>query len=168
METAPYYTFSTIAQALAAAIALLAAFAMYRFRDFRRELVFQAEKLRSSYSPSNSEVIIEHIHASAWRPVLDAFNEQENASNGVVDYSTRIRKRLRTSIASIRAVERALWVSVAATALVIVGSVAVLAYVPSICSNGHASAFLNSGVAATTLCAGTYGWLLISAFRSGA
>jgi len=43
MDTALYYTYSTIAQALAAAMALLSAFAMYRLNAISNERMRSAE-----------------------------------------------------------------------------------------------------------------------------
>jgi hypothetical protein len=45
-----YYTFSTIAQTLAGAIALLAAFLLYRFQIMASALKDHAEFVRDSYS----------------------------------------------------------------------------------------------------------------------
>ncbi|MDX6497014.1 MAG: hypothetical protein QOG23_274 [Blastocatellia bacterium] len=50
MDNAVYYTFSTIAQTLAGAIALLAAFGLYRFRILSTALETHAKDIREQYS----------------------------------------------------------------------------------------------------------------------
>src|ERR1044072_8524572 len=57
MDNALYYTFSTIAQTFASAIALLAAFVLYRFQILSSALETHANDLRKQYSEESDLVL---------------------------------------------------------------------------------------------------------------
>jgi hypothetical protein len=161
MENALFYTFSTIAQALAAAMALLSAFALYRLQSIDSEC--QGLALTLEAETSGGATIQALAYRSDWAGVLGDYRQRvttriPNPAPHVVDLAARIERR----IPAIRRIKIALWISLAVTAVVIAGSVIVLALVPVICA---ARAVLCAGIVATLVCLSTYLWLVFECFR---
>lgn len=164
--TALYYTFSTIAQALAAAMALLAAFALYRLKAIDDECLNSSLVMESDTGGATT-VRIPAI-AGDWGAVrrevqgrLDRHQGDPNLRESVV---ARL-DRLDQLVAAHRSLRRALWVSLVVTAVMVGGSIAVLAYVPVIVCTGYAEPTLLGGVLGTAICLASYVWLVVDAFR---
>jgi hypothetical protein len=166
IATALYYTFSTIAQALAATMALLAAFAMYRLKaldDEARDVAQLAQDQTGGGSSVRAQLI-----KSDWPSVIAAIDERVKAVPGGRNDIIPLKSRIAQLATIILWVKVALWVSLALTGLVTAGSVAILATVPQVTSNDCATALLQTGVVATVICLLAYGWLLRQAFRRAA
>jgi hypothetical protein len=106
VENALYYTFSTIAQALAAAMAILAAFAMYRLKTIDEESVgaaalFEQETGIGGFSLKQYSLL------SHWEKCLEVMNEtieKVGAGPGVValrDQLHQLQKTPRVRFASL-------------------------------------------------------------------
>ena len=166
MDTALYYTFSTIAQALAAAMALLAAFAMYRLSAISAECFNSAVAMEAETGGGINVRVL--ATASNWAGVHDEI-ERRVRQHGYQHLQDEMRARL-TRIQRLRNAHRrvltALLVSLGLTAVVIATSIGVLAYVPRICASGNAQGTLNVGITATAACLLGYLWLVIEAFRA--
>jgi hypothetical protein len=162
VENALYYTFSTIAQALAAAIALLAAFAMYRLKGIDDEssgAAIMIESATGGGAPLRQYSLVSHWSKcveAADRRILDA-----RAGPEVV----ALRNQLVQLRIAARGVRRAMWIALAATAVVMAGSVEVLAYVPALVQTGLARKALGWGVFGFAACLLTYCWLIWQSFR---
>ena len=161
METAFYYTFSTIAQALAAVIALLGAFVLYRAQLLGSDLAHASAVIRT-----HSQV------DTAVRAAMDAayiagdhgkvFNLAKNAQQGPE------RSEVAAGLAIFRKLERdmksLLWsfvFAIVASIVVIGSSVVVLAYTPDLARQIHAAYYLVAGYAAFLVCLLLYGRLLL-------
>jgi hypothetical protein len=165
MDTALYYTFSTIAQALAAAMALLAAFAMYRLgviggECFDSAVFMEAEtgggiKVRVLARQSDWAGVRSEIESKVQQQAYRYLHEDMLARLARIDYLRAVHRRILI----------ALWVSLGLTASIMACSIAVLAHVPYIYSSCYGQMTLDAGVVATVVCLLAYLWLLIEAFR---
>jgi hypothetical protein len=161
METAFYYTFSTIAQALAAVIALLGAFVLYR-----------AQLLGSDLSHASAVIRTHSQVDAAVRAAIDAayiagdhgkvFNlaktAQQEPERSEVAAGFAIFEKLERDMRSL------LWsfvFAVIASIIVIGGSVVVLAYTPDLARQTHAAHYLVAGYASFWVCLFLYGRLLL-------
>jgi hypothetical protein len=160
MDTALYYTFSTIAQALAAAMALLAAFAMYRLNAIEAECMGGAEVVDRIMGGGLD--LRRHFAVFEWSKFLAALKASSGSGSPI---SVAMTSRIERLQAASKRIKLALWVSLALTALVMGGSVAALAYVPVICSTGNARTALGFGVALFVVCLLAYGWLIFESLR---
>jgi hypothetical protein len=163
VDTALYYTFSTIAQALAAAMAILAAFAMYRLQgidDESRDASILIEGLTGG-----GDYLRRYSYLSQWTKCLEIASARIEAWHANKDEVFAIRDQLRQLRLAAAAIRRALWPALGATAVVMAGSVVVLTYVPAICRAGGAQQALCSGVVGFAACLLLYGRLIWQAFR---
>jgi hypothetical protein len=163
VENALYYTFSTIAQALAAAMTLLAAFAMYRLNAIDEEsrgAAFLIESGTGGGVPLRTHYLLSH-----WDKCIEAASSRI-AATGAGPEMVALREKIRQLRNTAHALRRVLWIALIATALVMTGSVEVLAYVPSICVAGLARQTLGWGGAGFAICLLTYCWLVWQAFRT--
>src|SRR5437016_2359740 len=145
MDTALYYTFSTIAQALAAAMALLAAFALYALQTIDSKCAGATEIIKGRNIIPNASVDA-HARVHDWHKYFEAItslNLQVDANRRLYDYVVPVFSGL---LADDKAIRTALWQSGVATAVVMAGSVAALALVPVICRFGVAGVTLGIGV----------------------
>jgi hypothetical protein len=164
--TALYYTFSTIAQALAAAMALLAAFALYRLKAIDDECLSSALTMEQD-TGGGTTVRVPAI-AGNWRAVCTELTRRLEGGQawGPVRTSVEARvNRLNLLVVAHGRVRRALWLSLVLTAIVIAASIAVLACVPGIVCAHCAGATLFGGVIGTACCLASYVWLVVEAFR---
>jgi hypothetical protein len=162
VESALYYTFSTIAQALAAAMAILAAFAMYRLNAIDVESSGAANMIESE--TGGGVFLRQHSYVSHWKKCIDAA-DRRISEVGATPELLALRDQLWQLRIAARTIRIALWIAVTATALVMAGSVAALAYVPSICRAGLAQSVLGCGVFGFAACLVAYGWLIWKSFR---
>jgi len=133
LETALYYTFSTISQTLAGAIALLGAFVLYRLQSIAAEIEDSSLKTVNSYqSPLRDEVIRLHA-AGKFEGVLEftrthGFNDP-SAHNA---YVVSQRERLVHLLPLKKSIHLRLNVSLVLTVGLIAVSVGVLAVTPRV------------------------------------
>lgn len=151
MDTVLYYTFSTIAQALAAAMAILAAFAMYRLQGIDEES--RAAAVLIEGLTGGGDYLRRHSYLSRWRDCLEAAGDRiEITTGGSKDAAIALRNQLLQLRLAAAALRHALWPALGATAVVMMGSVVVLTYVPAICRAGGAGRALCSGVVGFAAC----------------
>ena len=157
-ETAVYYTFSTIAQALAAAMALLAALAMYRLKGIEDEC--RALGLLMEQDTGGGTYLRAYCYTSDWKGMLRAQQERVEQVQNVAQHVVALPARITILMTVTDRIRSALWISLILTALLMGGSVAILADVPMIVFADYDGCALRTGVGATVLCLLTYGWLI--------
>jgi hypothetical protein len=166
MENALYYTFSTIAQALAAAMALLAAFTLYRLQSIDTQCVGAAENLRIANIVTDP-AILAHANLHEWQKYVGAVrkrvpvapSDRREIYEGVLTLLPRL-------IRQAAAIRRVMWISLGLTAIVMGASVWALAEVPMLCVNHWAGAALYWAVMGFAACLIAYLGLLLTAFRN--
>ena len=135
METALYYTFSTIAQTLAGAIALLGAFVLYRFQLLAGSVEDTTEYLCDEFKSKSLE-----LHHKIERARFDmdyrlvhelsqAYSEEGIDPQTIQKYHSA-RSRLDSMLSHRQSLLRYFNFSLIVTVLLILGSVAVLTYAP--------------------------------------
>jgi hypothetical protein len=164
VDTALYYTFSTIAQALAAGMALLAAIALYRLGSIDAECRGAAEMV--DHWLGGRLEIKQYYYVSEWAKFLEATApiaatpDRDNVRSQIEAACNRIRSLINV-IAGVRS---ALWTSLALTASTVFASILVLAFVPMIREGGgFAVPVLALGVVASAACLISY-WVLVRRF----
>ena len=158
MENALYYTFSTIAQALAAAIALLGAFTLYRLQLLQASMLEAATILRTHTSANRAAIDAAYIVADYNRVfelvrAADAKSQLTEIRAGLEKFSRLLGEK--------RSVLRTFQVGLVASVLVILGSVIVLSFAPLIVRSGFGALFLAAGCVSLGVCLGLYGRLLL-------
>ncbi len=129
MENALYYTFSTIAQALAAAIALLGAFTLYRLQLLQAAMLEAAAILKSHTSANRAEIDAAYIVAD-YNRVFELVRAAD-AKSKLTEIRAGLEKFARL-LAEKRAVLQSFQVALVASVLVILASVIVLSFAPLI------------------------------------
>jgi hypothetical protein len=138
LDISLYYTFSTIAQSLAGAVALIAAFLLYRLQSMNAAMEACANKVIPYYSRPETRVHLDDLHV---RADYDAIGEvfgtllPADLEQGEVGFA---RRRLIVLVASRRALSRIFVVSLILTVGLIAASVLVLAITPTICRDQRA------------------------------
>ena len=168
LETALYYTFSTIAQALAAAMGLLAAFTMYRLKGLDDEGRKLAELVELNTNGGTG--LRPYYYRSDWLGLLASGELQRRREQATPQLVAEIIDPLLTRIRRIHKASQEircpLWSSLGMTATVMALSIGVLSLVPRIVIGSLAGSVLSVGVLATVLCLVAYSWLLVEAFRA--
>lgn len=153
VDTALYYTFSTIAQTLAAAIALLAAFALYRLQGLLNTIEITSLELANGFQGEDLLALLSTR--------LDGdFIEFERLMSEPPKYATSIHaeplvSRRRTFSAALRqasSIRRWLNYSLAVSAAVILGAIIVLTRVPTIAISPSGNLVLCGGIVGTGVC----------------
>lgn len=158
MDSTLYYTFSTIAQALAAAIALLGAFTLYRLQLLVASMLEAAAILRTHTSANRSGIDAAYIVAD-YTKVFELVRDADGKAPG-----TEIRaglEKFARLIAEKRSVVRTFQAALLASVLVILGSVIVLSFTPLIVRHDAAALFLALGCLSLGGCLGLYARLLL-------
>jgi hypothetical protein len=174
MENSILYTFSTIAQALGGAFALLSAFVLFRFQSLDASMLNASVGLRSIWkTPSDLETYDTLRGLSVWPSLNRAIDAQiarmtlahEQASFEVMATKTRLRagQSLRFFLTW------TFWVAVSLTFLVMTGSVAIIPYAHDIVET-HSHKCIHvlnlAGVAAFGLCMVSYMFVIYAALLS--
>ena len=133
METALYYTFSTIAQTLAAAIALLAAFLLYRLQSLNSAVEHCMLMIVQHYGGPD-RMQLDELSAQGKHPEFLAYHKANPAPSGDIHTLTP-RQRLETLLAHRDSVFRAFYLSLWLTVGLLAASVAVLVFTPALRSN---------------------------------
>jgi hypothetical protein len=157
LEVPLYYTFSTIAQALASAIALLAAFVLFRLQSINAELERHASRFLGYYS--KDRLRLDELHVAGDYEGLATLTTTAlpaDVEEGEVGFS---RKRFAVIVTNARHVRHAFAVTLWFTVGVIAYSVVVLALAPFIAAH--------EACAITTFVIGISGllWCLFSYVR---
>jgi hypothetical protein len=163
--SALYYTFSTIAQSLAAAIALLGAFVLYRLQTLNAEIERRSDALLGKVTAAKDQS--EMTEAAAKRDFASVFEMSSvrlTVPDRQVDYA---RRRLKALLNHERSLMRWFWVATFLTVGLITASVIVLSRTPWICSlPDGATISLDVGIGWFLACLGSYALLLQRALSS--
>ena len=156
-----YYTFSTIAQSLAGAIALWSAFVLFRMQTIHGEIERRSDELLNVVSDSKAA----DAHARGdFATVFDISSVQITTPSKSVDYA---RRRLRALLAHERSLKRWLWTALVLTIGLITGAVVVLSRTPWIVGIDRAPAIvLDAGIGWFLACLASYLMLLLRALAS--
>lgn len=159
-----YYTFSTIAQSLAAAIALLATFVLYRVQALNGEIERRSDALLELGFETGVRTKAQDARARGdVRGFLEITSVQITTPNERVDYA---RRRLKALFRHEVSLMRAFWVSVVVTVALIGASVVGLSRVPEICEAGLDAMLLDATLWWFVACLLSYAWLLRAALTS--
>ena len=165
MDNALYNTFSTIAQSLAAAMAFLAAFAMFRLKSIEDESRGAAETIDKI--TGGGVELMQHYMVSDWTEFLEEVNRRVTEQDRKLTPIATALKRIERLARAESAIRSALWLSLRLTSIIMGGSVAVLAFAPLILARGVAPLVLGLGVVAFGVCLWAY-VRLVRASLSGA
>src|SRR6478672_9742333 len=104
MESTLYYTFSTIAQTLAGAIALLGAFILYRLQKLNNGLDDHAKFIRKQYSEEEDLVFLnsfivkgeykKFLKYTRAKPVVAAGPDQDEEQSYLTDVQAKMQELL--------------------------------------------------------------------------
>jgi hypothetical protein len=164
MESALYYTFSTIAQTLAAAIAVLGAFALYRLQSMNAELSERSSTLAKAPAGARGHGVREmHVHGR-YEEVLESIEDFDPGATAEFNYQvTAARERLSTLLRQRRSMRRYLNIAFWVSAGLLTSSLIMIATAPKIATMPHAPAIaLTVGIVWFVVCIGTYAKLIWS------
>ena len=157
-DTALYYTFSTIAQALAAAIALLGAFTLYRLQLLAAAMPEASAILRTHTSANRADVdaafiVTDYTKVFELVRAADAKSQRTEIRAGLEKFSRILGEK--------RSVVRTFQAALGASVFVILGSVIVVAFTPAIVRSSTPAWFLAGGCVALGVCLALYARLLL-------
>jgi hypothetical protein len=132
MDTALYYTFSTISQTLAGAIALLGAFVLYRFQLLGAEADESARHIRTFATGDTRKAMDLALLERRTDRILEAADKAgaQGFSGGTQDLIEASQSKLRGLLQRKRAIYGRLMVSVILTVGLVGASVVVLSITP--------------------------------------
>ena len=174
MENSILYTFSTIAQALGGAFALLSAFVLFRFQSLDASMLNSSVALRSIWkTPADLDSYDTLRGLSVWpslNKAIDAQIGRMTAANEKPTFEVMAAKaRLRAGESKQSYLTWTFWSAVSLTFLVMAGSVSVIPYAHAI-AEADSLAFIHmlnlSGVAAFVLCMLSYVVVIHAALTS--
>jgi hypothetical protein len=174
MENSILYTFSTIAQALGGAFALLSAFVLFRFQSLDASMLNASRGLRSIWkTPADLETYDTLRGLSVWpslNKAIDAQIARMTAAHEEPSFEVMATKtRLRAGQSLHGFLTWSFWLAVSLTFLVMTGSVAVLPYAHEIAQTQSLKCIhaLNlAGVTAFALCMVSYVFVIYAALVS--
>lgn len=170
IANALFYTFSTISQTLAGAIALLGAFVLYRLQSLNLEIEEESSSVvgryglvARGYSESNQKAVMELHDEQKYREVVTFIANTPLPPS--VDQANRVRSSLVRHLdqkdALMKAFKFSLWLTVG----LVVASVAALSWTPALVESPWANASLVVAVAWFSVCMASYGILVYRAFK---
>jgi hypothetical protein len=168
MENIFFYTFSTIAQTLAGAIALLAGFVLYRLQLLNAEFIFLGERIEAafSYLPHKQFKQIAHskyLLIQGQYENLLAFAEMAEIPKD--NYRAEAeRETLRTRLIYKATFLRRFYIALYLTAGLITNSIFILINTPDIVKVHFASWILYGSLGWFIMCILSYLWLLLFVF----
>jgi hypothetical protein len=140
MENTLYYTFSTIAQTLAGAIALLGAFILYRLQKLNNGLDDHAKFIRKQYSEEEDLVFLnsfivkgeykKFLKYTRAKPVAVSSDQEQQS------YLTDVQAKMQELLVLRKSLIRSFTVSLILTVTLIGSSVIALAVTPSLNARG--------------------------------
>jgi hypothetical protein len=174
MENSILYTFSTIAQALGGAFALLSAFVLFRFQSLDASMLNASVGLRSIWKTPADLATYDTLRGlSVWPSLnraIDAQIARMTAAHEDPSFEVLATKtRLRAGQSLHRVLTLAFWLAVSLTFLVMTGSVAVIPYAHEIVETyglKYIHALNLAGVGAFALCMFSYMFVIYAALVS--
>jgi hypothetical protein len=157
VENALFYTFSTISQTLAGAIALLGAFVLYRLQTLNAGLQQNAAIART-HIRGNPNQMMDYELQGRYDEVLQVCLQANQETP--VEF-TAARSQLAELLARRTSLYRSFRWSLLLTVSLVWVSVALLAFTPRIASTGYAEVVLALGTIWFLSCLGAYSALLV-------
>jgi hypothetical protein len=166
VENALFYTFSTIAQTLAAAIAFLGAFALYRLQTIGVTLQDLSTSVIQPYLPDDKAAKLStHERYGELNAYIQSVIPKNNGGT-LNAYQVAQREAFAKYVESSQSVRFLLKVALAATVTVIVASVVVLAFTPAIASRPSATySVFAVGLVALVGCLALHAYFVVKALR---
>lgn len=167
------YTMTTVAESLGSAMALLAAFALYRLQSISNEMVADSSNVADAIglrrTPPDRERLTLLASASDWEQFLALMSElRRSLVQDSVDVAVRARMdRLPISYRHRRQIVTALCVALALTAVVMTGALTVLAAASHLPADSCLGAAPWAGVVGFVLCLVSYLVLIWFALGKG-
>lgn len=162
--SALYYTFSTIAQCLAGAIALLGAFVLYRLETLHAEKANRSEAILAPLGGTDRREDANAAHARGdFASVLEISQVVITRPDPAIAYA---RRRLKAIGAHERSLMTWFWICLVLTLGTISFSIAALAVTPRLLRAEIAEETLGTGLSIFFACLGSYALLLRNALRS--
>ena len=165
IANALFYTFSTISQTLAGAIALLGAFVLYRLQSLTQKIDEESDNIASRYTVTAAGQNVSHRQAirglhdeQRYREVLAFVTSTPPPPD--IDQATRERTNLLRHLNHKDALLKVFRISLYLTVGLIVVSVGALALAPALMDSSCAIASLVVAVAWFTVCMVSYGVLV--------
>jgi hypothetical protein len=174
MENSILYTFSTIAQALGGAFALLSAFVLFRFQSLDASMLNASTGLRSIWkTPADLDTYDILRSLSVWpslNKAIDAQIARKIAANEVPSFEVMATKtRLRAGQSLRFFLTWSFWLAVSLTFVVMMGSVAIIPYAHEI-ADTQTLKFIHvlnlAGIGAFALCMVSYVIVIYAALVS--
>ena len=158
MEETLYWLFSTLAQTLAGAMALLSAFVLYRNQVF--------QKLTAPIEANIDGNLQENKHRKKVLPLIECMRldlvyqyYKDNELGG------KLIERLGVLVRQRQGVMKAFWVSLAATSVTLLGSFLVLALPAWISVAAYGATVLPVGLIAAAICLVSYIVVIVMALK---
>lgn len=168
MENALFYTFSTIAQTLAAAIALLGAFVLYRLQTLNAELEDAGLSVIQPYLPNQEarRLVAQRDYAGLIKFLTETPPRDAGEANN--PFISSKRNRLPFLVALKGQLHCLLKFALAFTVVLIAAAVVVLASTPAIAASpGVVWGVFAVGIAAFLACLSVYAVLILKAVHEG-
>jgi len=158
LENALFYTFSTIAQTLAGAIALLAAFVLYRLQALNAGIDQWSQTILGLYGGPDRRVVDDHYVRGQLRELLSYITEHPpDAGEKHLDVPV---SRLDSLLRQRKAVLAGFKCSLLLTVLLVAASVMALAFTPDISRASYSLIVLIIGILWLGGCLASYAWLV--------
>ena len=160
MDQSLYYTFSTIAQTLGGAIALLGAFVFYRLQFLNAAIAHVVTQQIFQHIDGENHLAFEQLHAQGKH--ADLVERARSLPTSVAtDHLQRPLTRLEELVAEKSSLLVRFRYSLILTVDVTALSATILALVPIVVSRCFAAPVLIVGLLAFVGCLATYAWLLL-------
>jgi hypothetical protein len=172
VESGLLYTFSTIAQALGGAFALLAAFVLYRFQSLDKSMWEDSQHLKNLWpNPDHTRIDalrVQSKYAEINRDLERVLKQrrQDGRPTTLNPEQPMQLKRFQASVRLHQGIKRALWAALLATFIVMAGSVAAIPHAHEWAVSPCLARFwMGGGVVGFVLCLILYLVLIWAALR---
>jgi hypothetical protein len=160
VDTALYYTFSTISQTLAAAVALLAGFALYRLQGLSKVLEDTSLTILESYAGADHGRVNSLRVAADFAGFRKAMHDLPSVHLPTAEPYASRRATFETAFTTSARIRLLLNWSLGLTVAVILLAVVVLTRGPVIATGSHADLVLCLGLIGTAVCLCVYAALV--------
>jgi hypothetical protein len=164
VATTLYYTFSTIAQSLAAAIALLATFVLFRMQTLQAEIERRSDALLEFGFDTSVKSAAKDAQARGdVRSVLEITSVRISTPDNRVDSA---RRRLKALFRHEQSLMRAFWTSTVVSVALVTAALVAVSRVPEIIQAGWDAFLVDASLWWFVVCLGSYAWVLRAALGS--
>lgn len=130
MDTALYYTFSTIAQTLAGAIALLSAFVLYQLQSLHKEMEEKSGTVICQYNDEHRKILQDYENHGQYDELFEYVLKHPLDSNQITDHIKSSQERLGVLVQSKKSLMADFRFSLFLTVGLIAASIIVLSVTP--------------------------------------